>query len=261
MKQPRFTIGRFRNPSGECSWRIAGRLNGVRIRRNFKTREAAIVRKAHLETNALLATSELHSAITSLTNAQLRHAECAFRWVEGRPHTLSHYLDYALTNYREPRTPKPLAEAVAEYTNSKAKECERLLLSQRQFRSIQNELGVLLRRFPTGSIEGLTREKLVAYLERGDPEVKTYNNRRGVLSTFFKFAFRNDWLVENPIERTPHYRINHRRGSATTISAERAAEVMAFVEQYGGGGHGALFRHLFVFWCSAMYSRRRDLET
>jgi integrase len=76
---------------------------------------------------------------------------------------------------------------------------------------------------------------LVAHLERGEPGVKTYNNRRGLLSTFLKFALRNDWLSENPINRTPHYRINHRRGSPKTLGANLAAELMAFVEQYNDG--------------------------
>jgi len=41
--------------------------------------------------------------------------------------------------------------------------------------------------------------------------MKTYNNRRGILSTFFKFAFHRSWIVENPILRVPHYRIRAER--------------------------------------------------
>lgn len=235
MRPSTLTIARFRNRNGAYSWRVGGQFNQVRIRRNFKDREDAIVHKATLEASAYLENSELRVAITSLTNAQLRDAECAFRWVQGRPHSLFHYLDYALTTYREPRTPKPLAGAVAEYLACKGREHEWRMLSLRQLRSIRNEMEALLRQFPTGSIDQLNRDNLVAHLERGDPEVKTYNNRRGLLSTFLKFALRNDWLAENPIERTPHYRINHRRGSPKTLGADLAAELMAFVEQYHDG--------------------------
>lgn len=137
--------------------------------------------------------------------------------------------------YREERAPKPLAAAVAEYLQSKDKESERHLLSHRQLRSIRNEMESLLRHFPSGPIDRLNRDNLLAYLERGNPELKTYNNRRGLLSTFLKFAFRNDWLLENPITRTPHHRIGHRRGSPTTLDDRKAAEIMAYVEQFQGG--------------------------
>jgi hypothetical protein len=36
-----FTVGRYENRSGVSSWRVAGWLHGVRIRKNFKTREEA----------------------------------------------------------------------------------------------------------------------------------------------------------------------------------------------------------------------------
>jgi integrase len=108
-------------------------------------------------------------------------------------------------------------------------------LSSRQLRSIRNELDVLKRHFPSGPVSRFTPEQLTTYLERGDPSLKTYNNRRGLLSTFFKFALQKDWILTNPVEKTPHHRINHRRGSAVTISAEQSAELMAYLEDYQGG--------------------------
>jgi integrase len=80
-----------------------------------------------------------------------------------------------------------------------------------------------------------TPQNLTTYLNRGKPCLKTYNNRRGLISTFFKFCLQQDWVVMNAVEKTPHHRINHRRGSAVTITAERAAELMAFVETFAGG--------------------------
>ncbi len=46
MNQPTFTVSRFENRNGSISWRVDGSLHGVRIRRNFKTREEAAVEKA-----------------------------------------------------------------------------------------------------------------------------------------------------------------------------------------------------------------------
>ena len=76
---------------------------------------------------------------------------------------------------------------------------------------------------------------LTPYIERGRPSLKTYDNRRGLLSSFLKFAFQNEWVASNPIEKTRYYRINHRRGSAITLTAVMAVELMAFVETFMGG--------------------------
>ncbi len=65
--------------------------------------------------------------------------------------------------------------------------------------------------------------------------MKTYNNRRGILCTFFKYALLRDWVTANPVHKIPYYRIAHRRGSAPAISAEQARKLMTYVENYQGG--------------------------
>jgi len=235
MNQPKFAVSQFQNRNGVISWRVDGRLHGVRIRKNFKTRDEAAAEKAALELKALQAASGIRPAATFLTDAQLRQAEDAFRRLAGHAGTLLGYLDFALANYRAPDQQRPLADAAAEYYATKKTEHERTLLSMRQLRSIENELSALKAYFPQTLVSDFTAPKLVPYLERGKPSLKTYNNRRGLLSTFFKFAFQRDWVAQNPIEKTPHYRINHRRGSAMTITAEQAAKLMVFVENYEAG--------------------------
>jgi site-specific recombinase XerD len=235
MNQTKFAVSRFENRNGVISWRVDGRLHGVRFRKNFKTKEEAAAEKAALELKALQSASGIRSATTFLADAQLREAEDAFRRLERRSRSLLDYLDYALANYREPEQQKLLAEAVAEYYATKKTAHERTLLSMRQLRSIENELNAFKARFPKAHVSDFPAATLLPYLERGKPSLKTYNNRRGLLSTFFKFAFQKDWILSNPVEKTPHHRINHRRGSAVTITAEKAAELMAFVEAFEGG--------------------------
>lgn len=235
MLDTSFTVSRFKNRNGVSSWRVSGWLAGVRIRKNVPSREAAAVEKAALEAKAAQIAGGVRSATTFMTDEQLRESEAAFRRLEGRPKSLLFYLDYAIANYRAPEREMPLADAVAEYVATKRREHERTLLSMRQLRSIENELRVLLRHFPSGPVSQFTPAILTAYLERGAPSLKTYNNRRGLVSTFCKFAFQKDWLATNPVEKTPHHRINHRRGSATTISADQTRELMAYVEQFEGG--------------------------
>src|ERR1700710_1211502 len=101
-QENQFSVSRFKNRNGVFSFRVDGRLHGVRIRRNFKTQEEAAAEKTALELNAIQTKSGLQSATTFLAADQLREAEAMFRRLTGRPHSLSFYLEYALTNYREP---------------------------------------------------------------------------------------------------------------------------------------------------------------
>jgi hypothetical protein len=155
-----FDIARFTNRNGRPSWRISGWLHGVRIRKNFKSRDEAAVQKSVLEIRAAQVASGLRQAVTLLTDAQLREGEGAFRRLDGYPHSLLFYLDYALANYREPQEQKPLDKAVDEYVATKQKEKERTLLSPQQLRSIKDELRVLQSHFPAGPVAQLTSGNL-----------------------------------------------------------------------------------------------------
>jgi hypothetical protein len=74
-----FSVSRFKNRNGVFSFRVDGRLHGVRIRRNFKTQEEAAAEKAALELKAMQSSSGLQSVTTFLAKDQLREAEAAFR--------------------------------------------------------------------------------------------------------------------------------------------------------------------------------------
>ena len=100
---------------------------------------------------------------------------------------------------------------------------------------IKWELDALQRRFPDLTVAQLKPENLKPFFERGEPSLKTYNNRRGLVGTFLKFAFQQNWILANPTERMPHFRIAHRRGSAVTLNAGQCAELMAEVEAVADG--------------------------
>ena len=103
MNQTTFALSRFKNRNGVTSWRVSGYLAGVRIRRNFPTREEAAVEKSALELKVLHgAAGGVRTASTFLSNDQLRQAEAAFRRLDGAAQPLAFYLDYALANYLLP---------------------------------------------------------------------------------------------------------------------------------------------------------------
>lgn len=233
MSHPLFAVSRFKNRNGVYSFRVDGCLNGVRIRRNYKTQEEAGAEKATLELKALqAATTGLQSATTFLTTDQLREAEAAFRRLQEGSRSLTFYLNYALANYREPKTQKLLPAAVTEYVATKQHEHEQDLLSEPHLTRMKRDLKRLEKHFPGATVAELTGARLIGYFEAGRPALKTYNNRRGIVSTFLKFALQRDWIIDNPLAKIPPQRIRRRRGGAVTFNAQQAKELMAFVEAH-----------------------------
>ena len=230
-----FVISEFKNPSGKIVFRVSGQLDGKRVRNNFSTRAEAVAERKVLEIARVQAETGIRTAVTRLTDEQLQEAEAAFLRLKDCQQSLSVYLDFALANYRAPRIERTLNDAVADYVAAKRLEHERGIISAVQVGSIKKELALLRGYFPGSTVAPLTPEKLTAFCERGQPSLKTYNNRRGILGTFFKFAFQKDWIGRNPVEKIPYHRIAHRRGSARTLGAARAQELMAFVENHEGG--------------------------
>ena len=230
-----FEITRFKNRNGTTSWRVSGWLAGVRIRKNFLTKEEANAERDSLAIQAAQSVSGIRLTTTFLTDDQLREAEAAFRRVAGSPHPLTFYLDYGLANYREPTASRLLKEAIADYRAIKQREYDQHLLSVSQLNHIKRHLTKLDNRFPGHIVADLTVEQLEAHCRRGNASPKTYNNRRGILSTFFKFVFQKGWVAANQIEKLPYHRIAHRRGSACTKTASQVQELMDFLEDYQGG--------------------------
>jgi len=150
-------------------------------------------------------------AITRLSDEQLHEAEAVFQRLAGHRQSLSFYVALALANYREPERQKRLTDAVAEYVAAKEREFAQGELSVPQNERIRCDLKRLQNHFPGATVAELTVPNLMAFLELGLPALKTYNNRRGILSTFLKFAFHRGWIVENPIVKVPHHRIRRKR--------------------------------------------------
>jgi hypothetical protein len=108
MNHSKFAITQFKNRNGSTSWRVDGRLHGVRFRKNFKTREEAAAEKSALELKAAQAAHGMQTVATSLTADQIREAEAVFQRLRSRPRSLMFYVDFALNNYKQPDQQKTL---------------------------------------------------------------------------------------------------------------------------------------------------------
>jgi hypothetical protein len=132
MKHAKFVVTRYVNPSRAVSWRVEGRLHGVRIRKNFKSKEDAAAEKAALEIRAEQDTSGMRSLTTRLTAEQACEAEAVFQRLEGRSRSLAFYVDFALATYRDPIHDRPIAEAEEDYLRVRASDESQGQLSHRQ---------------------------------------------------------------------------------------------------------------------------------
>jgi hypothetical protein len=236
MNQTEFAVSQFENRNGITSWRVAGWLHGVRIRKNFKTKEEAAAEKAALELNALQAASGLRATATSLSNEQIREAEAVFRRLEGRTRSLGFYVDFALTNYRDPVRDVSLADATKEYVALREADFKQGNLSKRQFTSYRCELRALEIWFRRKTVAELTALALTEFFKRRNASKKSYNNRRGLISAFLKHGLLKDWVGENVITKVPYFRgVGHRRGSAPTLNVKQCADIMIWAEENHGG--------------------------
>ncbi|WP_068771495.1 site-specific integrase [Termitidicoccus mucosus] len=235
---PSFTVKPFKNRNGVISWRVSGWMHGLRIRRNFKDRQAAFVERGALDLKLMQTQAGLRPVATSLTEAQVREAEALFYRFGDKPRPLAFYADYGLAHFKEPRAQILLSEAAKTYLEARRIEEKKHLICERQMAAIEGEMDTLLAHFPLKRLHELSRTELDTYLNRGNAALKTFNNRRALVHTFFEFAcHREDWLKaeDNPMEKIQRHRIEHSRGSATSLTAEQAAQLMAHVETVKDG--------------------------
>lgn len=230
MKQENpYVISEFTNPSGKIVFQVYARIDGKRFRKNFPTRAEAEAERQILGIQYLQET-EMRVAATRLADAQLREAEAVFARVTGQPRSLSFYVDFALANYREPKCCKALSEAAADYVAAKEHEFEQDLISETYLVRLRREMTRVQKRCPVATVAELTPARLIAYCEFGRASRKTYNNRRGTMSGFLKFALHREWIAENPLAKIPVFRNRRKRGGAQTLTAAKAKELMEFVE-------------------------------
>lgn len=235
MNQTTFEVIRYTNRNGTTSWRVSGWLHGLRVRKNFKTQQEAAAEKSALEIKAVQTAHGMQLVATSLNVDQVREAEAVFLRLRSQPCALSFYVEFALHNYKKPDQQKRLSVACADYIAAKQWEFDQDQLSAPQMRHIRWEMKRLTDHFTTQSVAEVTSNGLITFLEAGKGGMKTHNNRRGLLSTFFKFCFQRGWVAENPIAKVPHYRFRRKRGSAPTLSIAQARAVMEFAETHQGG--------------------------
>ncbi len=221
---------------------MSGTLDGKAIRKNFKTRDLAVSFREQLDVKYLNGESEGQTVWTTLTHDQNRDAIAAVNLLKKLKSnkSLTFVTRYFLEHYKEAAETMSVKDAVEEYYSEKARDQERNIISRRQVRAIKFELDKLKDHFAGRIIGEIRGEELREYLNMPlgrsaeVPSLKTWNNRRGYLSTFFKFCLYKKYVAENPVLEVPQFKVKKTRGTASTLSASEAKELMHWLETYRG---------------------------
>lgn len=244
MAKKNFKISKFQNSNGTVSWRVSGTLNGKRIRKNFKEYKQASASAQKLEIRALNETvSEGRTIFTTLSKEENQDAIAAVSLLKkaGSKRSLVFTVDYFLKHFKEAAQSKTVREATDEYYEHRQTQYQRGALSLGQVESIRFEFAKFTRYFGERILNEIHPDELSDYIEsttkgrsHQGPSLKTWNNRRGYLNTFFNFCVKKKYVAENPVADVEMFRIKNRRGTAETLTVEQAKEMMHFLETYRG---------------------------
>ena len=234
MKARAVKVLRYEYRNGIVAWRVSGTINGERFRKNFKTRAEAVAEKQVQEIKRNNSAQDLKTIATRLTPEQTREAERVFHRLKGNRRSLTFAMDYFLEYYREPETEKTLSEAIRDYLDARSLDEGNGIIGLPTFKGIKKEMGRFERAFPGVLLGEITAVDITRLLQGETKSLKTWNNRRGQLSAFFKYAHEQRWRNDIPVEGVKHHRITRQRGTAETLTAEDARKLMEFVETYDG---------------------------
>ena len=242
MAKSKFKITPFTNPSGEKVWRLSGTLNGKRVRENHKTRPEAVSKRQEYEIERLNGQSEGQTVWTTLTHDQNQDAIAAVNILKRAKFnkSLTFAVNYLIEHYREAEHAAQVEDVVQNYMDARSTDQSRGLITLRQYKAINAEMNTFKAVFTERTIDTISSDELKEYLEgkplhsRHAASLKTWNNRRGFLSTFFKYCLHMKHVATDPVVYVPQFKIQKARGTASTLTAERAKEFMHWLESYKG---------------------------
>ena len=200
---------------GSEAWRLSGTLNGEQIRKNFKSRNEAVAERQQLSIRYLNEQSEGQTFWTTLTHEQNKEAISAIYLLRQAKSnkSLTFAVNFFLSHYKEAAETMTVEEAIREYCDHKSREMEHGIISFGQEQGITFAMKKFKRYFTGRIVNEIQPVELNSYLDiphgrsKAGPSLKTWNNRRGYLSTFFKYYLSKKYVGKNPILEVPQYKI------------------------------------------------------
>lgn len=209
-----FRISEYTNANGTTSWRVAGYMpDGTRIRQNFKEKAKALRTLGDLELEVEGKPDPRKSMRTLFTPEELADAEVAAQQIKGQSlaKLVGHYLhlqdrvrekgcelDEAVaffeTRYRKESKAITILNAKAEFLGS------RHGITAATLANYEIGLGLLLKPDPNKLVDAFAIADLEKLLKKYK-NISSQRTFRTIFSTFFAWAVRHHYCLENPCKR------------------------------------------------------------
>jgi integrase len=222
-------VTKFKNRSGNASWRVSGTVNGERIRKNFASHAEALNEKQQYN-NVLSLNIQHRTAVTTLSDGQIGEAQEAFERL-GDDHSLRFAVDFFLQNYRAPTCNYTIKDVLDDFYEDKRSAGVR----ERSITQLRSTLTRFATQVEGKRIHEVTLEHLQAYIRKHKWSRKTQNNVRADIHSFFEWARARprNWVSANPAHDLPKFKLE--RGVPEIIDTETATRIMHVLARYKGG--------------------------
>jgi site-specific recombinase XerD len=228
----KFTVIEYGNDKGSISWRVSGtKMDGTRVRENYKTKTEALGQKQQLEIEAINAEPDHRIATTRLRPDQLAAAESAFRRLEEKkfPLTLTQAIDFALENYREPVKQTTLQAALNEFIAERQASNDR----PTTIRNLKQRIGGIVDHQPEKQLAQVTDAEVKDAISKPGRGPVTRNNERRALLQFFNWASEKGYCAQNPVTAVDPVKVDHEEPQVLPLEKVRA--LLAAASSYKGG--------------------------
>jgi hypothetical protein len=208
-------------------WKVEGRMNRVRIRRHFSSKEEAEGFRQIKEIEAINRSDELRPSVTHLTTDELRQAEAAFRRLDGK--SLEAAVEWFLSTHRDTLSTKTVAEVYEEFLTERADHVRPNTLSD-----YRGSLKAFAAYVEGRQLPAITSTEVEAFLKSRNLKSKSWNNTRADLNGFFAWCLKapRKWIASNPVQEVATF--NVARTLPEIITVAKAVELMEFLESFVG---------------------------
>lgn len=225
-----FLIVEFTNPSGATAWRVTGRkMNGIRVRENFKTHAEAVSRRSELEIEAANLESEARPVVTRLSSEQAVIAEAAFREIQGFPLSLIDAIRWAKANYSDPQKKILVEDAFKLFLDAKrAKNLRKATL-----RSLNQRVGRIAETWPKRLVSDIQTEELRQMIFRPGPSIVNQESDYRAFANFFNWAVKQGYCQHNPVAKIGKIKLD--RGEPEILPLDAVRKLLSAAGEYKDG--------------------------
>ncbi len=245
-----FKLKPHKNATGSKSWQVTGtKLDGTRIRQNFKEKSDALLRLTELEQEIEGKSDPRRTVKTTLSPEQLSDAETAFQQLGGYglSKVVTHYLslrtkarekglslDQAISFFEARYRPE-----IREITILNAK--EEFLATRHGIAEATREnyvigLNLLIKKNPNALVHSFTIGDLEAAL-KNYTNLRSLRSFRLIFSVFFGWAVRHHYCLENPCDRFD--KLPKDMSPIVALSLEECKRLLYAAMVYQGGSAAA----------------------